>query len=198
MATARTSTRRSRGSRGGRTSRTSRTTVSRTTTRGGGGGGAARWVLPAAVVGGLALYLLWPRRVSATPLQPQPQIGPPPFVPPPASGVVTEPVADAQLPAGARRGRISGNDVNVRAGPGTNTAIVSRLNRGTGIAIVEAGPPSPGPGSQAGWWRVRTPRGINGYVAQELFTFEGGAQALLPGPGIQGAPFVATGFYGRY
>ena len=173
-----------------RRSRARTTTTRRTTTSRSGGGGLGRILVPVAILGGItAAILLLPRLAQAgqQPAFPPAPPGPNPLPPPPgpgpapAPGIQTEPVADAPLPAGARLARTTGSDVNVRSGPGTNTTIVSRLPRGAGVAIIEAGPPSPGPGS-GGWWRVRTSRGIDGYVAQELIQFVGG-----------GAP--NTGFY---
>ena len=181
-----------------------RTTTRSTTVSKRDGGGAGRYVLPAVALAAIGAYLLWPRlaRAGTTPGQivPPPTPTPNQLPPPTPTGPAVEPVADAALPAGARLARIIGsNDVplNVRAGPGTNTAVVSRLPRGAGVAIIDGGEASAqaGPGSQLGWWRIRTSRGINGYVAQEFLDFVGGntlAAGWWPSTG-QAAPPAAPG-----
>lgn len=178
-----------------RTSRTSRTTIRTTRST---GGGAARWLLPAAALGGLALYLLWPRTARAAT---QPQIAPPgpsQLPPPPLpAGVQTEPVVDAPLSGGERRGRIRNNEVRLRSAPNENAQnTLALLNRGTGVAVPIGPPAPPTPAAPQGWQSVRTAGGRSGFVAAQFVEIEGQPQTIAQfgQPNFFAAPQQAAPF----
>lgn len=81
--------------------------------------------------------------------------------------VVSGPAAAAAEPARLAVGAeavvrtLGGNVLLVRTGPGPGHAVVTRLNSGTLVTLVE------GPTAAGGvdWWRIRTPSGVEGWVA---------------------------------
>lgn len=157
------------------TTRTSRTRTSK--------GGLAKYLLPAAALG-VGAYLLWPKKaLAAGPVTPQ--IPPPAPTPPTPSGPALEPVAAAALPPGATPARVTASSLFVRETPADNGRAVSRVPQGATLAIIEAGPPSPPtPAAPRGWQKIRTPRGIDGYVSVEYIEI--------------GQPVATAGYYRRY
>ena len=190
-----------------RRSASRRTSTTRTTTT-RERGGAGRVLLPVVIIGtAIAGVLLFERLARAgqqnvtPPIAPPPPYPLPPPPPPPDQGPPVEAVADAPLPAGAQRARVTATVLNVREQPSVNSRTVSRVRQGTGLAIIEAGPPSPGPGSQAGWQKIRTPRGVDGYVSADYISYGETPNTLLPFN--TGSPFNAgaapvVGGYGYY
>ncbi len=70
----------------------------------------------------------------------------------------------------------NGNQLNVRAGAGTNYQIVAKLGDGARVTILE------GPNTADGftWWRVRTNSGIAGWVVDSVDDDGKRLQTLLP------------------
>lgn len=179
------STRRRSGVR--RPSRT--TAMTRTTSTssgrnsGRGGDGIGKYLVP---LGGLALagILLWPRisRAGQSEVQPLPPTPAPTpgRVPAPVDPLI-EPVAAGTYPPQTQPARvnITSGVLNVRSAPSNTASIVSKVQRGTTLGIVEAQAPVPGPGSTKGWLKIRTPRNYDGYVASEYLEIGAAPAATL-------------------
>lgn len=166
--------------------RPARRTTRRTTssvTRSSGGNNLARYLLPVAALG-IGAYLLWPKTANAA-LPPSPAPGPAPgppnALPPPPRPSNVEPVADAPLTPGTSRGRITGSDVLVRSSYTDNAPVLSSLPLNAGVAVL-IGPPGPAtPNAPKGRLKVRTARGVEGYVATQYVRID-----EQPGPGTAG------------
>jgi len=88
--------------------------------------------------------------------------------PGPGPGSVRPPPAEKPPPGAVRTATIGApRGVNVRAfPPSVNARILARLPQGSRVGIMEVGPPlPPTAGMQEGWQKIRTSRGVDGYVA---------------------------------
>lgn len=79
-----------------------------------------------------------------------------------AAPLLPRPEAAAAVPAGDLR-VVTGDDVNLREGPGTGFAVVGRMARGERAEVIEA---------VDGWARVRLPSG-EGWMAERFLGAEG-------------------------
>ena len=86
--------------------------------------------------------------------------------------------APAQQPAAAIR---SNQAVNVRSGPGTGFGPIAVAQPGTAVTII-------GQDDAGGWYNVRLPNSVEGWVAAELLALDGAAGPDQPAP----APTEAT------
>lgn len=84
------------------------------------------------------------------------------------------------------RAIVTGSLLNVRSGPGTGFAVVDRVPEGTVVDLRA---------KQGGWFQVKTPRGITGWVAGEYLTavLDGVRIVVDPGHGgIDGGAYANT------
>ncbi|MBI5671655.1 MAG: SH3 domain-containing protein [Chloroflexi bacterium] len=70
-----------------------------------------------------------------------------------------------------------GDQLNVRAAPGTGAAIVGKLSDGARVSLLD------GPRFAEGytWWKIRTASGIEGWAVESVNDNSGRLQTLLPG-----------------
>lgn len=84
----------------------------------------------------------------------------------------------------AKPGTITGNDVNVRKGPGLKYDVITRFNKGERLDILEA---------SDSWYRIKTSGGIEGWVSSTYISVDINGKsdetvviAKAPDPGITG------------
>lgn len=187
---------------------TSRRTTTRTTTI-SRGGGALRYVLPAAVVAGLA-WFLWPKLVGATPKQvpppapnpnlppaPAPTPGQPPRpAPAPAPAAGTVPVNDPPAGTVAYRYTVATNNVALRAAPAKIAAPVAQLNTGDTVLALDRNDARTDPGNSKVYYiGVVRPNGQRGWVAPA----DADGNALLRDPvAVSGASGQALTFASNF
>lgn len=97
---------------------------------------------------------------------PIPQPPSPPPVPPPA------PIPNV-TPAQSFMATVQGNGVNVRTGPGTQYAVVTTLNQGTGVNMPHADAwAAPTAEAPEGWSAVILSDGRTGWIASQYLTIK--------------------------
>ena len=91
---------------------------------------------------------------------------------PPQTGVTIATSNTLQTGESATVNTTNGDVLLVRLGPGAGYSVATRLTQGTRVALLE------GPQEQEGvmWWRIRTPSGVEGWVA----AMADGIRNLLP------------------
>lgn len=142
---------------------TSRTTTASSLTRDARG----RYIIPAAIAGGLLAYFLWMRISQAAP-SPQPNIVPVPPTPtpptPPTPGPNVNPFPpNATLAAVAVTTGQPG--MNIRSGPNPNDTLLGSVANGGIVQIIEGGIPQQGPACAAcRWARVMSRDRVTGYM----------------------------------
>ena len=65
--------------------------------------------------------------------------------------------------SGARGGVITGSVVNVRENPDTSSKILTQLEKGDRVSVT---------GDSGGWYKVRTPDGITGWISKEYLSLK--------------------------
>lgn len=75
------------------------------------------------------------------------------------------------IKAGAS-GTVTGSDVNLRRGAGTNYSVVTRMNYGTKLKFVD------GKRYNTNWYKVKLSNGTTGYIHKDYVSASGGSRDL--------------------
>ncbi|EFO81763.1 hypothetical protein OSCT_0340 [Oscillochloris trichoides DG-6] len=100
-----------------------------------------------------------PRLPSVTPVTPRPTRPPTPSPSSTPTATPIPPQAEATINA------------NLRSGPSTNTAVVAVVRKGTQVGLLER---------QGDWYRVRTPDGTQGWMANTVLKIAPGLIDQVP------------------
>jgi hypothetical protein len=114
---------------------------------------------------GTGPFAAW-RQLAPTSVQANPPSNP---NPPASTGTLT-------VGRAATVNTTQGDKLNVRSGPGRTFSIVTKLDAGTRVTLLE------GPRSADGltWWRIRTPSGAEGWVIESIVDQGVVIQTLIP------------------
>jgi len=74
----------------------------------------------------------------------------------------------------ARKATVTGSVVNIRQGPGTNTALVTQVKKGETVEII---------GQEQDWYKIRTTSGKEGWVANWLVSLNNDLETTPVNPG---------------